>query len=100
MITNCPCCGQTTAAQTPAEIVARNLPPIQSAILRTLAADFGSFVRTADIARQVWANDPNGGPDGTGVSISQAVRRMRPMLEKHGMTAESEKWLGYRVKAA
>ncbi len=100
MTTACPCCGQATASQTPAEMVARNLPPIQSAILRTLAADFGSFVRTVDIAKQVWANDPNGGPDGTGISISQAVRRMRPVLEAHGMTAESRHSLGYRVKAA
>ena len=100
MTTACPCCGQPTAAQTPAETVARNLPPIQSAILRTLAADFGSFVRTTDIAKQVWANDPSGGPDGTGVAISQAVRRMRPALERHGMTAESRQYLGYRVLAA
>jgi len=97
---NCPCCGQRIAAQTPADAVARILPPLQSAILRTLASDFGSFVQTKIIARNVWANDPNGGPDGTGISISQAVRRMKPVLEQHGMTAEARRHFGYRVKAA
>jgi DNA-binding response OmpR family regulator len=96
----CPCCGQKSTAQTPVERVARSLPPIQSAILHTLAADFGSFVRTADIARRVWANDPSGGPDGASVSISQATKRMRPALEAQGMTVEAVQWLGYRVKAA
>ena len=100
MASVCPCCGAVSSAPIKTELAARELPPVQSAILRALARDFGSYVPTARIAQIVWANAPNGGPEGFGVSISQAVKRMRPKLADHGLTAEARQYLGYRVRAA
>jgi len=97
---NCPCCGSTIAALPPYEAAARELPPKQSAVLRVLASNFGQFTPTARIAQIVWGRDPSGGPDDTAVAISQAVRRMRPTLAKHGVVVEARQWFGYRVRAS
>lgn len=96
----CPCCGAQVANPIAVGGIARDLPPVQAAILRALAANFGSFTPTARIAQIVWDRDPTGGPDGTRVSICQAVKRMKPKLREHGFIVEAEKWLGYRVRAA
>ena len=81
-------------------MVARKLPPVQGAVLRALATDFGSYIPTWRLAQIVWANDPSGGPDGYTVALSQAIRRMRPVLNDNGLTAEAQAWRGYRVRAA
>ena len=100
MTHTCPCCGAASPEPIKTEQAARELPPVQSAILRVLATEFGEFIPTAKIAKAVWAYDPQGGPDGYSVSICQAVKRMQPRLAEHGLAAEAMRFRGYRVRAA
>lgn len=100
MMHTCPCCGSKSQRPTSTELAARDLPPVQAAILRAMAANFGSYMPTVQIARRVWANDPSGGPEFAAICISQAVQRMIPRIEAHGLIAESQRGRGYRVRAA
>lgn len=96
----CPCCGAKVAATPPAEIAARQLPPVQAAVLRALSVDFGQYVQTSRLAKRVWANDPSGGPTYSNICVSQAIARLRPVVANHGLAVDAVKHRGYRVRAA
>lgn len=96
----CPCCGSKVAAVPVTEIAARELPPVQAAVLRALSVDFGQYVKTRHLADRVWASDPSGGPSFSTVCVSQAIARLRPVVAKHGLTVDAVQYQGYRVRAA
>ena len=96
----CQCCGAALAAPSKPELAARSLPPVQAAVMRALASDFGDFVHTDRLVQRVWAEDPSGGPEWARVCLSNAVRRMRPIVEAQGLRVEGKQYLGYRLVAA
>lgn len=100
MTAHCPCCGAPVATMPPAEVMARQLPPVQSAVLRALSADFGSYIPTHRLVTRVWANDPSGGPANANVCVSQAVARFRPRAADYGLAVDVLRYQGYRVRAA
>ena len=96
----CPCCGATAPDIPRSEVVANALPPVQAAVLRALAANFGRFIATERLTQIVWANDPHGGPEYAKTCISAAIARMRPKLVAHSLAVDAKQYLGYRVRAA
>ncbi len=94
---NCPCCGSPVTALSPAEQAARELPPVQAALLRALARDFGQFVPGQCLADRVWGNTPTGLPVTPKTNVSDAIGRMRPALRQRGMDVETRHRVGYRL---
>lgn len=100
MTSHCPCCGAPIPAPSASDVAANTMPPVQAAVLRALAADFGRFVPTDRLVLRVWSGDPEGGPEFANVCIAQAVSRMRPKLAAHRLAVEGAQYRGYRVVAA
>lgn len=76
------------------------LSPIVAEVVGCLSKRPGEFVRTSDIAAQVWRRDPNGGPENFGICISSAIARNRHRLQALGWEIESRFGQpgGYRLR--
>ena len=96
----CPCCGQRTEQAPPAVEAAKALPYVQSALVRALAEDFGSHVKTQVITHRIWGCDPSGGPENPRQYVANAVRLANERLPQFGLRITCKRWLGYRLEAA
>ncbi len=100
MTHQCPCCGQPVEGRSEIDAIARTLPPVPATIVRALARDFGSFMRTTEVIRHVWGMDPSGGPTSGRVVLSIHMRRVREYLQPHGLVVTSQSGRGYKLERA
>ena len=85
----CPCCGSAGTRPDPKAVVdAIKMSPTQRRIADLLASRFGRPVLCEHVADVVYADDPDGGPDGGIRVISAHISKIRRRIAKHGLSID------------
>ncbi len=97
----CPCCGAPMDGTSPAVILDAGLTPLELAIMEPLVKAFPRTMTRGQIAAQVYALDPNGGPltaeQGLSVHMYYIRKKIQPLGWRVGGTYErGGRWLGIR----
>jgi DNA-binding response OmpR family regulator len=96
----CPCCGNEVGDKPdPKTIIATTrLGRVARLALLFLSSRMGRWASVHDICNSVYAEDPNGGPDGAANSITVTMWRIRPQLRGTGIVLDVERGAGYRLR--
>ncbi len=91
----CPTCG-APLPDVPVDAVCLALPPIAAMAVRVIARRPG--VTGWEIAREIYARVPDGGPHYAPQVISIALRKARPTLAAWGLRVTARTWRGHRLE--
>lgn len=96
----CPCCKtpvDRASVDVSALIDEAHLAGTGRLIVQRLARNFRSLVSTETLVSWLYADDPNGGPDGPENVISVTLWRVRDELTRVGLRVEGRTWGGRRL---
>lgn len=81
----CPCCGQQMPGGLPVEALENvYFPPTELKIVSALARTYPRGMTARALVDVVYADDPNGGPDGAEHSMRQFIHRARKRMQPYG----------------
>lgn len=103
---SCPCCGAPMDGASPNVILDAGLTPLERSIMEPLVKAFPRPMTRAQIAAQVYALDPNGGPltaeQGLSVHMYYIRKKIQPLGWRVGGTYErgGGRWLALKRLAS
>lgn len=95
----CPCCGAPVAAVQANGLKAVPMPASERTIVSVLVGAYPELVQTSLLIREVWANDPAGGPLDAQNNISVKVHRINQRIKPYGWRIRGNgAWHGRRLE--